>query len=477
MFVVGLNGIRVNEYTLSVNDNCPAFIKVTKVTDPAGENGPFTVLISSSDGGAITETASQDLAADASTFTWTVTPNKTYSVAETAFGTSVFREFSNDCTNLMPAPDETLECTITNKPGFIKVTKVTDPAGGTGPFTAQISSSDGGIIVETASQDLAQDGSMFTWTVLPGKTYDVVETAKPDPFEEFSNDCDDLMPAIGQTKECTITNVIPPTLKITKHIADGKKTFDDIFTWTDTPDLVDPSIDTSQTNMFGPVELEITGPTVFSLNEDMLGMAPDQPAWKLIQEECEVNGVQVDLTQGFEINFGDVIECEYTNEPWAYIKIIKQVLDTHDPIFKETFGFEIPGLDHDAIRIEADELDNTGMGMTEYIPVPPKTYIINELIENPDEWMFVDSECIKTFEYDPGTGQVSSAVEVIQGFPFEVDLGDKIECTFTNKPIAMLKVIKIVEGPFNDTFNYDIIFYLETYARFQDFADSFGLEL
>jgi len=99
---------------------------------------------------------------------------------------------------------------------FIKVTKVTIPAGEAGPFGVEISSSDGGNVVESTSQLLPADGDTFTWQVDGDKTYDISEFGVPADFVETSNTCVGLVTSAPATEECTITNT-----KILTKVAPG----------------------------------------------------------------------------------------------------------------------------------------------------------------------------------------------------------------------------------------------------------------
>jgi len=168
------------------------------------------------------------------------------------------------------AAGETKTCKIINtyQPGFVKVTKVTLPAGELGPFEATISSTDGGNIAGIAAQSLGGDGSMFTWVVEAEKTYVVTETDKPDIFDQTDNTCSNLSPVSGATETCTITNTKKGTLKVTKVTPDG---FDGLFGF-DVEDgallpgeTLDTVINTEINNMHSFTPL--VSATDYSLNE------------------------------------------------------------------------------------------------------------------------------------------------------------------------------------------------------------------
>ena len=151
-----------------------------------------------------------------------------------------------------PSPNEDSHLTNVRLPtAFITVTKVTNPPGQSGPFGVTISSSDGGTIAEAPSQSLAQDGSMFTWTVQPGKTYTITESSAPDNFEETANDCSDLSPGPDERVFCIIEN----TLRNPDHYLGY-----DIKESKDTPKFDKITVDL--TDQFGSATVQIKKPKI-----------------------------------------------------------------------------------------------------------------------------------------------------------------------------------------------------------------------
>jgi hypothetical protein len=130
-----------------------------------------------------------------------------WEVAIDCEGTAGFSVNGNGASINM-GPDQSVSCVFTNtKHGHLVVTKVTDPEDTETEFS--ITASGDGTIFGDATR-IITDGDSVDYEVTPG-TYSVSEDVLPDGWALDSNGCEQIPVGAGETEECTITNVIPPT--------------------------------------------------------------------------------------------------------------------------------------------------------------------------------------------------------------------------------------------------------------------------
>jgi hypothetical protein len=146
-----------------------------------------------------------------------------YSIDEAAV-TGYAKSLGANCTGTI-ANGQTKTCTITNDdiaPTLLVKKHVVNSSGGTATanqWTLVVASSDGGTGTGTAAG--AESGTLYT--LLAGKTYNVTENGGPSGYAgSASAACTTLVPTVGGTYTCTITNDdIAPTLTVVKHVVNN----------------------------------------------------------------------------------------------------------------------------------------------------------------------------------------------------------------------------------------------------------------
>jgi hypothetical protein len=205
------------------NDAKPGRVIVTKDTNPEGGKGTFPITLT----GPNAYNANGTLTNDGGQHTFDPVPaGSGYALSENLTGlqydlTSIVCN-GTDVTQgtFNVGPDETVNCTVTNaaRTGSVRVTKRTDPAGGTGTFPITLS----GPNSFTDSSNLVNDSGQHTFSdVLIGSGYSLSENTSGLDYSLESIVCDGVNVTSGNfevtqghTVDCTVTNmknVSPPT--------------------------------------------------------------------------------------------------------------------------------------------------------------------------------------------------------------------------------------------------------------------------
>ncbi|MES3006023.1 MAG: hypothetical protein V4664_03700 [Patescibacteria group bacterium] len=202
---VGTIAVGESKTCTITNDDLPATLIVKKVV--INDNGgtaatsSFSFQVNGAQAVAFEADGQNDLTVNSGV----------YSVTEPA--AAGYETTYNNCTNLVIPNGGTATCTITNNdiPGHLIVHKVTNPSSNT--TTVFSITANGGTVVGSSTRPIVGGGSV-DYTVYAG-TYNVSEAALAGWAEDVSN-CQNVVIALGETKECTVTNTKLGTITIVK---------------------------------------------------------------------------------------------------------------------------------------------------------------------------------------------------------------------------------------------------------------------
>lgn len=192
------------------NDDITPTLTVTKILEPADDNGLFDLQID-----VVTEKTD---AGNGGTTNQTEVNAGDHSVSEVAGTNTNLSEYDavigGDCSpdgSVTLALAENKTCTITNtRHGHVIVDKNTDPIADPTEFPVIIS----GGIIHGATESTVTDAIDADFEVSPG-TFSVTENT-PSGWQETSNTCTDLEVSAGETVTCEITNVKLGSITIIK---------------------------------------------------------------------------------------------------------------------------------------------------------------------------------------------------------------------------------------------------------------------
>jgi hypothetical protein len=218
-----LSAVAGTSYTCTItNDDTVATLNVIKhvVNDNGGTAvaSAWNLAVGSTDGG----TGTGNAAGSETGTLYTLLAGKTYNTTESGGPSGYTPSSSANCTGLVPAVGGTYTCTITNDdvaPTLNVIKHVVNDNGGTAVASAwnlAVGSPDGG----TGTGNAAGSETGTLYTLLAGKTYNTTESGGPSGYTPSSSaNCTGLVPAVGGTYTCTITNDdVAPTLNVIKHV-------------------------------------------------------------------------------------------------------------------------------------------------------------------------------------------------------------------------------------------------------------------
>ena len=327
----------------TITNTLKGHLIVTKVTNPASDTTTqFPVTASGT--GTISGSASRILIGNGSSTNYEVTAG-IFSVAETV--PTGWDLTGNTCLNAAVAAGQTVNCQITNtQRAHLVVHKATIPAGITTTLFTITASSAGGTVTNGAVKTLTAGGTA-DYEVKPGFSYSVTENV-PQGWQLVGNTCSDIPIGAGQIVECFIVNGLQPTLTITKFARFANTSTKFSFNLTNGgTTAIDVSASTPYTNSdgsgrTGSTAVYLANGASYTLQENLTGMAD----WFLNTVSCTttnsggINPAQPQLvnsltappfprivppTTGFSVNYGDAVQCAYTNTHEATAGIYKLI--------------------------------------------------------------------------------------------------------------------------------------------------------
>jgi len=325
------------------------------------------------------------------------------------FSGDSFTDLPTDDPATFDIPDDPTCLPVTSR---IIIEKFTDPAGSPQvfEFTGDLN---GGLFNLT-------DGTSFTEELAPG-VYQVVETALPG-WSLTNLVCDDTGDPLtvvdlatrsatinldgGETVTCTFTNTEEGSLTIIKQ--------------TDPPGATQVF---DFTGSLGPFQLQDGQSITQLLAPGVYNVAETLPAgWTLLSATCD-DGSTVD---NIVIGAGEDVICTFVNGQEGSITIVKNTIGNDG-----TFEFTSTTLTPSPFNITTS--GNTG-SLT-FSPLPPGVYDVAETV--PTGWDLIEAVC--------SDGSPVSAIDL--------NGGENVTCTFTNRQRGTLIVEKIAQGG-DDTFGF-----------------------
>lgn len=246
-------------------------------------------------------------------------------------------------------------------------------------------------------------------------SYTVSETNQAGYSATIGGDCltdGSVSLAVGQVKACTITNDDTfGRIIIEKQVVGSNRTFTFDPSYGDNFSLGDDQQNISQALLPGEYSISETVPT----------------GWMQTSVVCS------DGSSPDEINLsdGETVTCVFTNTQLGNVRIVKDALpdSSQDFTFTDDFGLG------QAVSFTLDDDDDDTLANGQTFDVLPGTYKVTE--EVLDGWKQAGATCTD-----------GSSVETIS-----VDPGENITCTFTNKKLGSITLVKNTAGGDN-TFSF-----------------------
>jgi len=325
------------------------------------------------------------------------------------FSGDTFTDLPTDDPATFAIPDDPTCLPVSSR---IIIEKFTDPSGSPQvfEFTGDLN---GGLFNLT-------DGNSFTEELAPGE-YQVVESALPG-WNLTGLVCDDVGDPLtvvdlatrsasinldgGETVTCTFTNTEEGSLTVIKQTDPTGAT--QVFDFT---------------GSLGPFQLQdgqfttqLLPPGTYNVAETL------PPGWTLLSATCD-DGSSVD---NIVISAGEDVTCTFVNGQEGSITIIKNTIGNDG-----TFEFTSTTLSPSPFNITTS--GNTGSQT--FSPLPPGVYDVAETV--PTGWDLIEAVCSD-----------DSPVSAI-----DLNGGENVTCTFTNRQRGTLIVEKIAQGG-DDTFGF-----------------------
>jgi uncharacterized repeat protein (TIGR01451 family) len=279
-------------------------------------------------------------------------------------------------------------------------------------------------------------------------TYTVWETTDPGYTSVISGNCaadGSITLALADDKSCTITNNdIAPTLRINKFITPPDYSTTESFTYNVVNNLVDVSTDLTDDTANGPSGVYKS--YIATINAGTLDVTENLPSeWSLGYVQCKVNDENVypDTAGLYLINVGDDVECNFTNEPYGRVEVLKyQDYDEDGERDTNYFGQgEEPALSGMLFALSSyapatynGETDELGQIV---FNVPADTYYLSELLAENSDWRQTSVSCDNQLERLEAAGEVTNG---ISGYELYAAAGQTVHCTVGNayKPELLL---------------------------------------
>ena len=319
-------------------------------------------------------------------------------------------------------PDDDIVCTITNavKPGTIIVEKQTLPDGSTQSFT----------FTGDAAGSIS-DGQQITVNNLTPGQYTSTETV-PGGWGLTSIVCDDANSTGNtgtgvatfnvepdETVKCVFTNTEGGSITIEKQtVPDGST---QAFSFAGD---VSGSLTDGQTATQNVTPGQYTSTETVPAGWDLTGIVCD---------DANSSGDTNTATATFNVEPGEDVKCTFTNTERGSITIEKQTLPDGST---QAFGFA------------GDVSGSLTDGQTASQEVVPGQYTSTETV--PAGWDLQSIVC----DDANSTGNTSTATAT-----FNVEPGEDVKCTFTNRERSMVNLIKTFSGAVNSALDFDFAIY------------------
>ncbi|HEX6701903.1 MAG TPA: hypothetical protein VF101_14345 [Gaiellaceae bacterium] len=398
------------------NNFGPAAAKAIKVTQPAGSESGWEMILSGPGTPAGGEKVSTNASGNALFSTQLQEGSYTITETQQAGWEQAPGSPSGECSFTVDYPANSghlYVCTFTNrKLAKIIVKKVTDPDPD--PTSTSFSFTAGGGLNPT-SFSLANGGQQTFSDLSPKNGYSVGETV-PSGWDLTSSTCDDGSPisnidlSPGETVTCTFTNTLKRGKIIVKKVTNPS------------PDPTASSFSFSAGGL-NPTSFSLAngGQQTYSnlLPGNGYSVAETVPSgWDLTSATCD-DGSPVSK---IDVSAGETVTCTFTNRLRGKI-IIKKVTNPNPDPSDTSFSFSAGG----GLAPSSFSLKN-GQQQTFSDVVPKNGYSASETV--PSGWDLTSKTC------DDG-----SPVSNIDVAP-----GETVTCTFTNTARGKAKVIKTFSG-------------------------------
>ncbi|HEU4507265.1 MAG TPA: hypothetical protein VFR78_03435 [Pyrinomonadaceae bacterium] len=306
-------------------------------------------------------------------------------------------------------PGETVTCTFTNtKRGHIIVDKVTNPSGDPQSFNFD---ANGGSYADFSLTDAAMPNDQ---TLVPGN-YSVSETV-PAGWDLTSSTCvssimDTEAPGTieldaGETVTCTFTNTKRGHIlvdKVTNPSGDPQSfSFDANGGSYADFSLTDAAMPNDQTLVPGNYSVSETVPA----------------GWDLTSSTCVSSIMDTEAPGAIELDAGETVTCTFTNTKRGHIIVDKVTNPSGDP---QSFSFDANGGSYADFSL-------TDAAMPNDQTLVPGSYSVSETV--PSGWDLTSATCVSSIMDTEAPGTI------------ELDAGETVTCTFTNRKRANLIVEK-----------------------------------
>jgi hypothetical protein len=335
-------------------------------------------------------------------------------------------------------------------PAVAKAVKVTDPAGGQAGWTFTLTRPDASTLTGTtnAAGNIIWAGGSSEEAALPTEgAYTITETSQPGYAQvSASADCSFTVsyPAdFNRTFTCTITNRADATLQIVK-VTDPVNSGAASFPFTSASTGVDPSfsLDTNPATAAIPSQRTFTFSGA-AANFGSKSVAEGSTAgWSLTGIDCgSATNSGSGSTATVTVNPGDHVVCTFTNKKDARLTITKVTAPVDSGT--DSFPFTTSGS-----GISGFALDTQTAGHeTKTFTFSGSNYGVKQVTEgNTTGWTLTNVNCGTATDSNPS----------LAGVTVDVQPGDNVTCTYTNKKDALLDVVKVTDpaNSGNDAFSF-----------------------
>ena len=267
------------------------------------------------------------------------------------------------------------------------------------------------------------DPGTYAVTMAVPEGWELLEVSCADPDDGSSGDPESATASIdvddGEHVVCAFSAQPTATIKVLLQVPAGSPPED--FDFDAGPDL--PGF-----RITAPSESEATieaGAGTYPITE----LVPD--GWELTDLACTDpdGGTTTDTAAGtatVDLDEAETVECTFTNEPSAIVRVFVEVPDGAPGTFLFDGGPDLPGF----------SIATPGESMAE-IAAPVGTHPLTQTL--PDGWELSDIDCV-----DPDNGSV---IDFASGsVAIDVDEDETIECTFANQPTSKIRVFLETPG-------------------------------
>ncbi len=346
----------------------------------------------------------------------------TYSVVETA--SSQYATTYDNCNSVSVTDGGTTICTITNNDIEPTLTLVKNVV--TTGDTAEVPPTSADWTLSASGPSSLSGAGGVSGSVNAG-TYALSESTGPTHYSGISGwsctgaadteEGDGITLLPGENVTCTITNtyVVPGTIVIVKEAVGGDATF----SFTGDLGAFDLSTGNSYSQSFTSLE-----PGTFTVTE---GAQPE--GWVAGAASCVRNGTGDSFSpESFSLGSEDSVVCTFTNIKMGQIIIQKVTDPTGDA---QSFDFN-PSWSESDFSLSDGGSHNSGN-------LEPGTYAVSE------------GTLSAGWALDSATCSDGSEVSSI-----DLDAGEVVTCTFVNNKLAVLTIIKQVDGESTGSFAFSV---------------------